>query len=203
MGQNRVARTLIDMLHMPSEANSLGDSTLLVIDAQREYVDGQLPLTGVDAALTQIARLQKRARAIGAPVVHVVHHAPVGAGIFDPSNEFSQIAAAVMPVDDEAVVSKHYPNSFTESSLAEVLEKHGRKKLIVVGFMTHMCVSATSRAGLDRGFNVTVVDGACATRDLPDGKGGQISAEVVHQANLAALADLVATIVGGESDIKD
>lgn len=44
---------------------------------------------------------------------------------------------------------------------------------------------------------------AFCTRDLPDGKGGQISADVVHQANLAALADLVATIVGGESDIKD
>ena len=84
-----------------------------------------------------------------------------------------------------------------------MLASHGRKNLIVVGFMTHMCVSATTRAGMDRGFNLTVVDGACATRDLPDGKGGQISADLIHRANLAALADLVATIAGGDGDIPD
>ena len=71
----------------------------------------------------------------------------------------------------------------------------GRRELIVAGFATHMCVSATTRAALDHGYRTTVVAAACATRDLPDPLGGVIAAETVHRAELAALADRFAVVV--------
>ncbi len=61
--------------------------------------------------------------------------------------------------------------------------------------MTHMCVSSTVRAALDFGYRCTVVAGACATRDLPDGAGGVVPAPVLHRAELAALSDRFATVV--------
>ena len=61
--------------------------------------------------------------------------------------------------------------------------------------MTHMCVSSTVRAALDLGYRCSVVAGACATRDLPDGAGGVIAANQLQRAELAALADRFATVL--------
>jgi nicotinamidase-related amidase len=69
--------------------------------------------------------------------------------------------------------------------------------------MTHMCVSSTVRAALDRGYHTTVVAKATATRDLPDTDGGIIPAQILQRASLAALADRFAAIVQGASDIPE
>jgi hypothetical protein len=47
------------------------------------------------------------------------------------------------------------------------------------------------------------VAAACATRDLPDGRGGIVPAAVVHRANLAALADRFARVVETVDEIPD
>ncbi|MGZ9103328.1 MAG: hypothetical protein ACXW3Y_10620, partial [Rhodoplanes sp.] len=43
------------------EPARLGDAVVVVIDAQREYVDGALPLPRAEAALDEIGRLLARA----------------------------------------------------------------------------------------------------------------------------------------------
>jgi nicotinamidase-related amidase len=93
------------------------------------------------------------------------------------------------------------PSRFARTTLAETLRKLGRNHLIVVGFMTHMCVSTTVRAALDYGYRCTVVAAACGTPDLPD--GGGVPAAVVHRANLAALADRFARVVETVDEIPD
>jgi nicotinamidase-related amidase len=60
--------------------------------------------------------------------------------------------------------------------------------------MTHMCVSSTARAALDLGFRTTIDANSCATRDLPDGRGGTIAAKTVHDVALAELSDRFAII---------
>jgi nicotinamidase-related amidase len=62
-------------------------------------------------------------------------------------------------------------------------------------------VSATVRSALDHGFRSTVVASACATRALPSPLGGAIEADKLHEASLAALADLFAAIVADGSAI--
>ena len=100
-------------------------------------------------------------------------------------------------------MTKGMPNAFAGTELAEVLRKSGVESLIVAGFMTHMCVSSTVRAAVDLGFGCTVVAGACATRDLPDGQGGVIAAGPLHWAELAALADRFAIVVPDSAALID
>ena len=95
------------------------------------------------------------------------------------------------------MVAKSLPNAFAGTDLDERLRAFGRKELIVGGFMTHMCVSSTVRAALDLGYRCTVVAGATATRDLPDGQGGVVEAGTLQRAELSALSDRFAVVVDG------
>ena len=194
-------QTLFEMAGVHPTPGHLSDSVLVVIDAQREYRDGILPLTGIDAALAEGAKLLARARAAGTPVVHVVHRG--GGKLFSPDGEYFGILPQMAPKAGEAVVEKRLPDSFAGTELEQALAATHRKHLIVVGFMTHMCVSATVRAALNRGYSTTVVASVTATRDLPDGHGGTVTAAEVERASLAALADRFATVVDGQDDIAN
>ncbi|AOZ07027.1 cysteine hydrolase family protein [Cupriavidus malaysiensis] len=193
------AFTLLDLAGASRAPSAWDAAVLLLIDHQREYVDGRLPLSGMPAAVARCAALLAQARERGAPVVHVVHHGRPGSGAFDPSGPYAAIIADLVPAAGEATVVKGLPNSFAGTDLAAVLARAGRKELVVAGFQTHMCVSATVRAALDHGYRSTVVAGACATRDLPDPLGGPaLPAAQVHRAALAALHDRFATVVPDE-----
>ena len=86
------------------------------------------------------------------------------------------------------------PRSSAKIPLPEI----GRKDVILAGLMTHMCISSTARAGLDLGYRITVDADSCATRDLPDGRGGAIAAATIHDVALAELSDRFAIIARGE-----
>ncbi len=188
-------KTLLEMAGAPLAPSRFSDSAVIMIDCQREYVDGKLPLPGVKPALAEGGRLLAKAREAGGRIVHVVHHGAPGGGVFDPENEFSSIAPEVAAEPGERQVVKDKPNAFADTELHDLLQELGAKELIVAGFMSHMCVSSTVRAALDLGYRCTLVDGAVATRDLPDGKGGVITADALHRATLAALADRFAIVV--------
>lgn len=193
--------TIRQMLGADVGPGRLAESVLLIIDAQREYLDGQLRLAGIEASLAVGAALLARARAAGTPVVHVLHRG--GGPLFNPEGVHFQPAAPLIPQPGEAVVEKTMANAFAGTELQAVLEKTGRKSLIVIGYMTHNCVSSTVRAATERGYRSTVVAAASGTRDLPDGRGGFLSAEVLHAASLVGLSDTQATIVDTVADIPD
>ncbi|WP_353861118.1 cysteine hydrolase family protein [Azospirillum formosense] len=190
-----IPKTLLALAGAPATPSPLDSAALVLIDAQREYTEGALPLVGVEAAVAEAARLLERAREAGVPVFHIVHHGKPGGALFNPEGPLSGIVAPLLPLDGETVVVKHLPNAFAGTELDALVRATGRKELIVAGFQTHMCVSSTVRAALDLGWRTTVVDAASATRDLPDGAGGVIPAEALHRANLAALADRFAVVV--------
>lgn len=200
---HRAPMTLLQMAGIRAEPARLSDSVLIVIDAQREYVDGKLPLDGIGTSLEEAARVLARARKAGTPVIHVVHHGKPGAALFDPNGPYVQIASAVAPRPDEIVVAKTLPNAFANTELEVQIKRTGRNSLIVIGYMSHMCLSSTVRAALDRGYRTTVVAGASATRDLPDGDGGTIPARAVQRASLAALADRFAAVVPSADEVPE
>ncbi|HZW26776.1 MAG TPA: cysteine hydrolase family protein [Gallionella sp.] len=194
-------KTLFEMVGVKSEPGKLSNSVLVIIDAQREYVDGALPLVGVSEAIAEIGKLVTRARKSGTPVVHVVHR---GKGtLFNPGSSGFEIVAALQPLPNEAVVEKMRTSAFAETGLEKVIQRSGRRSLIIAGFMTHNCVSSTARAARDLGYVPTVVASATATRDLPDGRNGVIAASVLQASSLAALADRTATVVPAQQDISD
>ncbi|HZG22242.1 MAG TPA: cysteine hydrolase family protein [Herbaspirillum sp.] len=191
-----IPQTLIQIAGGTARAASWQDAVLLIIDHQTEYTTGRAPLAGIDAAVTQISTLLAQARAAGAPVVHVLHHGKPGGAMFDPQGPHVAIIDGLQAEAGELLVHKSLPNAFAGTTLDEALQKTGRRALIVAGFATHMCVSATVRAALDHGYASTVVAAACATRDLPDPLGGQpLTAAEIQRVALAELADRYATVV--------
>jgi nicotinamidase-related amidase len=188
------AKTLLQMAGVTPVPAKLSDATVGIIDAQNEYVSGRLPLTGIEAALVRVADLLAAARAAGAPIVHVAQRGRTG-GLFDPETPNFRFANAAAPREGEVVVEKPLPNAFAKTEFAARLEAAGRRSLVIAGFMTHMCVSATTRSALDHGYSVTLAADACATRDLPDPLGGpDLKAEPIHRTALAELADRFACI---------
>jgi nicotinamidase-related amidase len=195
-----MAMTMLQMAGAQPAPATMADGILLIIDAQREYTDGLLPLTGVQSAVEALAVLLERAREAKAPIVHVRHQGKSRA--FNPSSTGYEIVKELTPRSGELVIDKSLPNAFAGTDLAKQLGTLGRKNLIVGGFMTHMCVSATVRAATDQGFMSTVAADTVATRDLPDAVGsGTIAADAVNKITLAALSDRFAWIVPGAKQI--
>lgn len=189
-----MAKTLLQFAGADLTPPKLAETVLVVIDAQREYVDGSLPLSGVEPALNNIARLLAAARRAGSAIVHVQHKGRPG-GLFGPDTGGFELAAPAAAKPGESIVEKGFPNSFTGTMLGEVLDKLAIKRLTLVGFMTHMCVSSTARAATELGFGVTVVSDATATRDLPVPNGeGVVPAATLHATELAALSDRFAIV---------
>jgi nicotinamidase-related amidase len=188
------AMTMLQMAGMAPTPATMADGILLIIDAQREYTDGLMPLPGVQPAIEALAGLLDKARSAGAPIIHVRHKGPGKA--FNPTSTGYEIVSALTPRAGEAIIDKGLPNAFAGTDLATQLAAIGRKNLIVGGFMTHMCVSATVRSATDNGFMCTVAADTVATRDLPDATGGPtITADTINRIELAALSDRFAWIV--------
>ena len=189
-------RSLLQIAGAPLHPSPPEDSVLLLIDAQLEYVDGAVPLNGIDAARREALALLTYARNRRIPVFHLVHHGKPGAAAFDPQGLYAQIIPELAPVDGESVVTKSLPNGFAGTNLDSLIRATGRGEFIVAGFATHMCVSATTRAALDLGYRCTIVANAAATRDLPHPLSKDlIPEETVQKAALAALADRFSIVV--------
>ena len=185
--------TLLQMRGVAIAPARLSDSALVVIDAQAEYRDGQVKLDGIDAALTRIATLLARARAAGMPIIHIRQMGQAGS-LFDGAGGAFLPQAA--PQGGEPVIEKRLPNAFAGTDLHATLQGIGQRNLLLAGFMTHMCISASARAGLDLGYAVSVAADCTATRALPAADGGAaIPAVDVQRVALAELADRFAAVV--------
>lgn len=191
----QTAKTLRQIAGAPNTPAPLDKAVLVLIDLQREYTDGALRLSGVDAAVEKAAALLDLARSNGVPVIHIVHHTAAGAPVFDPTGPTAEIIPAVAPREGEPVIVKKLANAFAGTDLQTVARDTGRTEMIVAGFMTHNCVSSTVRSAVDHGWRVTVVASATATRDLPDGKGGVVPAADIQRGVLTGLSDSLAVVV--------
>jgi nicotinamidase-related amidase len=164
------------------------NTALLIIDIQKDYFPGgKFPLANpLDAAKKAYMLLQCFREHGG----HHIHIQPISlkpdATFFIRGDSGSDIHDAVAHFEGEPIVYKHYPNSFRETNLLEMLRGWGIERVVITGMMTHMCVDATARAASDLGFQVIIAEDACATRDLIYGET-TIPAEHVHKAFLAAL----------------
>jgi len=180
----------------PARLPHPAESALVLIDFQREYVDGKLPLTGISEAARNATRLVSAATAAKVPVIHV-HHESTSAGAI----LFSTGGTGIEPIEELPVqlnqhrIVKTMPSAFHETDLADLLDRLLVKTVVLAGCMTHNCVDSTAREALHRGYSVVVVGEACATRDLPGPSGGVIPADQVQAASLAALADRHADVL--------
>lgn len=163
-------------------------TALLLIDIQNDYFPGgKMELDGPVEAAKKAAELLQCFREHGMPTVHIQHVSlDPGATFFISGDRGTDIHDITPHFEGEPLVQKHYPNSFRETNLLDLLEEWNIESVIITGMMTHMCVDATARAAADLGFRLMVAEDACATRALTYGDI-TIPAEHVHKAFLAAL----------------
>lgn len=179
-------------------------SALVLIDLQNDYFPGgTMELAGAEPAVAKAALLLTSFRQRGLPIFHIQHIANrPGATFFLPDTRGAEIHRSVLPSSGERIVTKHFPNSFRETSLLEDLRSVGASKLFVAGMMTHMCVDTTVRAAADIGFQCSLAHDGCATKDLQFA-GQAVDAQNVQLAYLAGLNGLFATVRSTEDLCAD
>lgn len=183
------------LIGIPPSTASTKDSTLIIIDAQNEYASGQLKVKSVDQSRKVVADLLSRYRSGGGNgknIVHVVHQVPSGAPVFTPGTELEKEFSELTPQAGEKVITKNFPNSFAQTELHEYLQGLGDvgKKIVLVGYMAHVCVSTTARAGNELGYDVLVARDGVGDRDIPG-----VGAEELVNVALNEIGDAFGTVV--------
>jgi nicotinamidase-related amidase len=194
--------TLRSLMGLPTAPARISASALIMVDLQNTYTRRVMELEGVEAAMGRAASLLARFRNSGRPVIHIVHDAGAGSP-YDLTADIGQIIAEVAPRDGEPVIAKNYPSSFEKTDLDAQLKALGISNIVLAGFMTHMCINSTARAGFNLGYSPTIIANTTATRALPVVGGGDVSALAVHQSALAAVADLFALVMPDVADLAD
>ena len=189
-----MATTFRQVLGVPPSTASPSDSVLLIIDAQNEYAAGVLKVTDAETSGKVIASLLEKYRAANGKIVHILHQVPEGAPIFTPGTSLAEEFPNLKAKDGEEVVWKMHPGSFADTNLEDILKGWRIKKLVITGYMAHVCVSTTVRQASQRGYDVLVVEDGIGDRDIPGVKGEELTRVV-----LAELADVFATVVKSES----
>jgi nicotinamidase-related amidase len=88
-----------------------------------------------------------------------------------------ELCAELAPLPTELVIDKNSTGAFNSSPIDLYLRNMAVENLVVTGTSTNHCVDNTARDAADRGYNVMVVDDACADGD-----------PVAHRATLDSIA---------------
>ena len=133
-------KTFVQMFGFDHPAASLSQAVVIVIDMQREYLDGSVPLPDLQATLKGAADLLSIARLHKTPIIHVLNQGPKGNLLFNAEGPYYAELAEVAAIEGEATVIKHLPNSFAGTNLQVLVDATGRKQLIIAGCTTHVIV---------------------------------------------------------------
>ena len=129
--------------------------------------------------LANVQRVFKQARDAGAPVIHVasstlrnhpgvissapVFRAVLSEGVFLRGSWGASFHDDAAPAPGEAVLHHAGILSFPRTSLAEMLDGYGVRKVLVFGVATRLVVEAAVFELTDRGYETFVVEDCCAS----------------------------------------
>ncbi len=183
-------RAVVGLSDKPAQ---IENSALIMIDCQNTYTRGVMKLTGIDEALLEAEKLLNIAREKNIPIFHVRHDGGEGSP-YDINADIGAFIEQVAPQSGEAIITKHYPNSFIQTDLDAQLKAKGVQDIVLAGFMTHMCINSTAHGAFNLGYQPTVVASATATRSLEGVNGEIISAADIQASAIASTRDLYAAI---------
>ncbi|MFG2890903.1 cysteine hydrolase family protein [Streptomyces sp. NPDC048248] len=166
---------------------------LLVIDVQTAFFAGREAVPDGERVLDRSRDLIDRARTAGALVVHLQNDGPPGA-VDEPGTPGWELHLPVRPDDRrERVVRKTDDDGFDGTPLGDLLTGAGVRSLAVCGVLSEMCVSATVRTALERGYRVVLPHDGHATYDIPPAPGisERVPAAMSSRAAEWALGDSV------------
>lgn len=177
---------------------------LLLIDFQKAFEDIalSLPRNNPDAE-KNAARLLRHWRERGWPVLHVAHDSTESGSLFRPDLPGNAFMDFAEPRENEPVIRKAVNSAFIGTDLASRLDALGRPRIVIAGISTDHCVSTTARMAGNLGFEAVLAADAIFTFQRTAPGGRVISAEDVHQVNLASLADEFAGVTTTAAVLSD
>lgn len=159
---------------------------LLVIDVQREYFDGALPISHPAGHLEQILSVMDQAAVAGVPTAIIRHHQPdPNSPIFRKGSEMWELHPEVARRPHDCLIDKQLPGSFTGTQLGQWLESIAADTVTIAGYMTHICCDTTARQAMHRGLKVEFLRDATGTLNV-ENSAGSVTAEQMHTAILTA-----------------
>ena len=165
-------------------------TALLVIDMQMEMA--HRTEAGRERANPQaeerVADLLSLFRSRGLPVIHVHHDEPGTPVAFgQPGGE---VMPCALPLQGEPIFVKSRSSGFAGTGLDAHLRAQGIDRLVVTGAVAAFCVTSTTRAASDLGYQVILPGDSLIGFDFPRPDGSRIPAD--------ALLDMTLTILGAD-----
>ncbi|HET7572991.1 MAG TPA: cysteine hydrolase family protein [Gaiellaceae bacterium] len=171
--------------------------TLLLIDVQQAFENGDWPERNNPDAEARIADLLAAWRDAGASVVHVRHESTDPARPFRRGTPWFEFKPEAAPRDGEPVVDKRTNNAFLGTELERRLRDARAETVVVAGLTTDHCCSTTARMASELGFETLVVADATATHAR-----AEFDAETMHRTALASLSGEFCEIVESAEAIR-
>lgn len=171
---------------------------VLVIDIQRAFVEGPGAIPRIGTVLPAAQRQVEAARAAGALVVFLQNDGAAG----EPDQpETAGWRLAIEPQHGDAVVRKKHDNGFVGTDLNSLLRFHHVRRISICGVMSEMCVAATARSAIERGYEVVLAHDAHGTYHVPALASGEpeVPAELAARAAEWSLGDDVLIPLTSES----
>lgn len=177
---------------------------LVLIDIQNDYFKGgNMELFEAEKAAAQAKKVLDLFRSNNWLIFYIKHvNMNKNGTFFIPETPGVDIYKDVYPKNQEPVIIKHAPDSFFQTELKKKLEEENVGNLVICGMMTHMCIDTTVRAARNFGYNVTLIEDACTTRDLIWNEN-KIPASTVQKTFMAALNGAFADIKTADEWIKE
>lgn len=190
-----MVKTLLQIAGAKNKSLNWDNCNLLLIDMQNQYFARELDLKnqGREAVL-RAKNVLDFARKKGVNIFHIIHVSNDKARLFNSASDDVAIINELEPLKGESVIKKTIPNSFYKTDLGDLLQLTGKTQLLIMGFASHMCVTATTIASFELGFDNFVLTDCCATRDLPL-FDELIEADLLHKSSMALLGDRYATLL--------
>ncbi len=168
---------------------------LLVIDVQREYFDGGLPITHPHGHLESILDTMDSASEHKVPMVVVRHHQPdPQSPLFRKGSELWELHPEVRDRPHDLLLDKQLPGSFTNTGLDDFLRKLGVDTVTIAGYMTQICCDTTAREAFHRGYAVEFLSDATGTLDV-ENKAGAVKARQLHEAILVSQQMFISDVI--------
>ncbi|MCZ4243934.1 cysteine hydrolase family protein [Pedobacter punctiformis] len=139
---------------------------LLIIDMQIGSFKPYAARYNTMEVINNINQIADNFRKNGDKVIFIQHDG-TKENCFLPNTEDWQLLPELNQETDDLFVSKTVNDSFYQTDLQEILEKHNISNLVITGCATDFCVDSTVKSALTKDYKVTVVGDAHTTASRP------------------------------------
>ena len=132
---------------------NIEDSVVMIIDVQEKLLNAVFNKASLEKKATTLANT---AKILGIPVI-VTEQYPKGLGAT------VETLKEVLP-ENTQYFEKTAFSALENNDVLEALKNSGKKQVVIFGIETHICVSQTTNALIQEGFEVSVIRDACGSR---------------------------------------